>query len=77
MLKGLKDAVKGMKLVNLNHVEEVGATAYKMGMSEHNNPYDAVGHDAWRNGYFKAKAAFENLMKRNGADGTRVKLWMA
>jgi len=78
MLKGLKDAVKGMRLVNLDHVAEVGAIAYKMGMSEHNNPHsDGIGHDAWRSGYFKAKSAFENMMKRNGADGSRVKLWMA
>ncbi len=77
-LTELKEATRGMHLVDLDHINAVGKLAYRMGFNREANPYKiGLGHDAWQKGWDHAKRAWEDLLRRNGADGVRLKLWMA
>lgn len=75
-LHELKEATRSMHLPDLDHIFEVGKLAYKMGFERNSNTFKlGQGHDAWVRGYDHAKRAWEDLLRRNGAGGSKL-LWM-
>ena len=70
-LHELKQATQSLRLPDLDHVNEMGKTAYKMGIDRSANPVKlGRGHDAWTAGWDFAKRNWENFLYRNGG-----KLW--
>jgi hypothetical protein len=77
-LHELKEATRGMRLPDLDHINNAGKTAYRAGFERNANPYKiGQGHDSWQKGWDHAKRAWEDLLRRNNADGVRIKLWMS
>jgi hypothetical protein len=77
-LHELKTATLGLKLPDLNHINDMGKLAFRMGFDRCANPHKiGRGHDSWVKGWDHAKRAWEDLLRRNGADGKRVLLWMS
>jgi hypothetical protein len=74
-LSELKTATNNFRLVDLDHAFKVGQTAYRMGMEITTNPFKTVGRDAWTRGYTIAKRNWEDLLRRNGAGGSK-QIWM-
>jgi len=67
-MRGLAQAVKGMKLVDAKQVAEQGKRAYRMGITFFNNPYKptaVVEFKAWSNGWRNAQAAWNEVLRRN------------
>jgi hypothetical protein len=75
-MQDLKQATRSMRLIDLDHVNDMGKLAFRMGIDRTANPYKDIGHDAWTRGYDHAKRGWEDLLRRNGVDGVRKTLWM-
>ena len=58
-MKGLKEAVKGIKLLNRDEVIAQGALAFRMGIEQRNNPRKGEGEQKlWGIGWEQAQAKF-------------------
>lgn len=63
--KELAEATRGMKLLDIEAVEEQGRKAFRFGMTEGNNPFQAdTPHALWARGWNHAKAEWDAMMKR-------------
>lgn len=68
-MKGLKEAVKGIKFLDRDEVIEQGARGYRLGIEQRNNPRKAEGErKLWDIGWTKARDQFSELLKRNGGN---------
>lgn len=66
MLKGLKEATSGMKLVNTDKIHEQGRRAYRMGIDVTQNPFKTeLQRNVWDKGWKDARNAWHALLKRN------------
>jgi hypothetical protein len=61
-MKGLKEAVKGIKFLDRDEVIAHGALCYKMGIEQRNNPRTGEGEQKlWNIGWTDAQIAFLRL----------------
>jgi ribosome modulation factor len=70
-MKGLAQAVAGMKLVDTKEIVAQGKRAYHAGIRFSDNPFkpsQTVEVKCWNNGWKNAQAAWnENLRRNNGS----------
>jgi hypothetical protein len=68
-MKGLKEAVAGIKFTNREEIIALGALGYKMGIEKRNNPRKTEGErKLWDIGYDQASKSFADLLRRNNGD---------
>ena len=68
-MKGLKEAVRGIKFLDRDEVIAHGALCYKMGIEQRNNPRKGEGEQKlWNIGWEKARNEFSTLLARNGGN---------
>jgi hypothetical protein len=68
-MKGLKEAVQGIKFLNRDEVIAQGALGYKMGIEQRNNPRKGEGErKLWDIGYEQARKSFDEMLRRNGGN---------
>jgi hypothetical protein len=66
-MKGLQEAVKGIKFLDRDEVIRQGARAYRLGIEQRANPRKGEGEQKlWDIGWEKERDAFSALLKRNG-----------
>ena len=66
-MKGLKEAVKGIKFLDRDEVIAAGAAAYRLGIEQRNNPRKGEGErKLWDIGYEQARKSFDEMLRRNG-----------
>lgn len=67
-MKGLEQAVKGMKLVDTKQIVEQGKRAFQLGIRLADNPFkpsQALEVKCWNNGWKNAQAAWNETLRRN------------
>lgn len=75
-MRGLAAAVRGMKLVDTQKIQEQGRRAYHMGIPFNANPLNGqIERKSWEIGWNTAQARWTALLKRNeGCLGIRPSL---
>jgi hypothetical protein len=75
-LHELKQATRNLHLVDLDHVNEIGKIAYRMGINREACMEKSVqAREVWQRGWDHARRSWEALLKKDGADGFKIKLW--
>lgn len=65
-MKGLREAVKTLHLIDRDAVIKSGALAYRMGIEQRDNPKKIDSErQLWDIGWTKARETFQTLLKRN------------
>lgn len=68
-MKGLQEAVKGLKLTDTERIVELGRLAYRMGIEERANPRNSpTERNLWERGYKLEREKFSQLLARNGGN---------
>jgi hypothetical protein len=72
-MRGLAQAVKGLKLVDLNAAADAGRRAYRMGIELNQNPRQDAERSAWTRGWMHARDAWFALLRRNDGSLTGLR----
>lgn len=75
-MKGLAQAVAGMKLVDTKQIVEQGKRAYRAGIRLADNPFkpaQKVETQCWTNGWKNAQAAWNDTLRRNNGSMSGIR----